>query len=250
MSTADPTVASAAQEQTLLDNPDGAATGGQSTEDATTAKEQGATKILGKFENQEALVTAYTEIESRMGSMVHVPGADASTEDWAKFYRKTGRPESSGGYELPASDLPGGSDEDVKLFREAMFKGGASKQFAEAFWKWSNETGKARIAAFVNEAKIARDTQATALRSEWGDNYDGKAHLAAKVATRFGGDEFKDIMRQTRLGDHPIMMKTLAAIGAVLTEDVLEGGSGTKESTTPRIPGRLELDYPNSPKLT
>ncbi len=250
MSTADPTVAAAAQEKTLLDNPKGAVTGGQSTEDATTSKEQGATKILGKFEDQGALEKAYTEIESRMGSMVHVPGEDASTDDRAKFFRKIGRPESSEGYELSKSDIPGGSDEDAKLFRSAVHEIGLTKAQAESFWKWSNETGKARIAAFVHEAKIARDTQQKTLRAEWGDNYDGNAQLAGKVATRFGGTEFLDIMRQTRLGDNPIVMKTLAAIGAVLTEDVLEGGSGKADPATPRIPGRLDLDYPNSPKLT
>ena len=249
MSTADPTVAAAAQEKTLLDNHTGAVTGGQSTEDATDSKEQGATKILGKFEDQGALEKAYTEIESRMGSMVHVPGEDASSEDRAKFFRKIGRPESSEGYELPKSDIPGGSDEDAKLFRSAVHEIGLTKKQAESFWKWSNETGKARIAVFANEVKTARDTQANTLRSEWGDGYDGKAQLAGKVATRFGGEEFLGLMRQSRLGDHPIVMKTLAAIGAVLTEDVLEGGDGKGTPAVPRIPGRLAMIYPNSPKL-
>ena len=250
MSTADPTVAAAAQEKTLLDTPDGAVTGGHSTEDATTTTETKTPgKLAGKYDTPEALEKAYKELETRLGSSVLVPGEDASSEDRAKFFRKIGRPESSEGYELPKSDIPGGSDEDVKLFREVMFKGGASKQFAESFWKWSNETGKARIAVFANEVKTARDTQANTLRSEWGDGYDGKAQLAGKVATRFGGEEFLGLMRQSRLGDHPIVMKTLAAIGAVLTEDVLEGGDGKGTPAVPRIPGRLVLEYPNSPKL-
>ena len=231
---------------TLLDNPQGGGVGqsadgkAQSGEWQTSVPEALRPKVA-KFKDVGSLAKSYVELESAAGSMVRIPADDAPAEEKAKFYSKIGRPEKAEAYELA------GEADDVSLFAPMALEANLTKAQAKHIWDWSMKTAKTRIEAAKAELEKARTEKAQALQAKWGDDYHGKADLASKVAKRFGGDALLALMRRTRLGDEPEVLETFAAIGEVLSEDVLSGGTRTR-TPEPAQPKPTDY-YPNSPKL-
>jgi uncharacterized protein YycO len=121
-----------------------------------------------------------------------------------------------------------------------------TKAQAQRIWNWSTKAAKERLAKIQKQIVEAREQKVGALKEKWGENYHAKADLASKVAKRFGGEPLLALMRKTRLGDEAEVLETFAAIGEVLSEDVLTGGGQTRQR--PEQPQAKDW-YPKSPKL-
>jgi hypothetical protein len=146
---------------------------------------------------------------------------------------------------LPTNEVA--TAEDVALFAPMALEANLTKAQAKRIWEWSAQTAKSRLDALKANFEKQRAEKAQALQTEWGDEFHAKADLATKVAKRFGGEELLALMRRTRLGDEPEVVKTFASIGAVLSEDILRGGTRVEEPRA-REPQPKDM-YPNSPKL-
>ena len=243
MSTAAPAATTAAQ--TILETQAGETAGHTSGDGTVAAGEGKPVKLAGKYESVAALEKAYKELESRVGGSVRIPGENASTDDWAKFYMRVGRPEAAEGYELPVSQDPGQDEETAGWFKQTVHALGLSKRQAEAFWKASHEMATERRKANMDALQKDQQAKVTALTTEWGDDYSAKVADANRVAHKFGGAEFVKMLRDTRLGDNPVMLRMLAAVRDAISEDTLRGG--TVGSVKTREVG--EGWYPNSPEL-
>lgn len=119
-----------------------------------------------------------------------MPGKDATPEQWGEFYNKLGRPEAADGYELP---VPEG--DDGAFAKEAgawMHEAGLSKdQAGKLAGKWNEMVAKqqaGQTAAAEAQAKATHEkntAEATALKSEWGQQYDANMHHAKQFVTQF-----------------------------------------------------------------
>lgn len=243
MSTAAPAATTAAQ--TILETHADEAAGHTSGDGATGAEGRKPVKLAGKYDSVEALEKAYKELESRVGGSVRIPGDGASAEDWAKFYTRVGRPEAAEGYELPVSQDPGQDEVTAGWFKQTVHALGLSKKQAEAFWKASHEMATERRKAYTDAVQKDQQEKIAALTAKWGDDYSTKVADANRVAHKFGGPEFVKMLRDTRLGDNPVMLTMLAAVRDAISEDTLRGG--TVGSVKTREVG--EGWYPKSPEL-
>lgn len=97
--------------------------------------------------------------------------------------------------------------------------------------------------------KISEDWQKT--REAWvdqvkndpdigGDKLEGSLADIAKLVDEFGGQEFRDVMDESGLGDHPVIVKFLHKIAKSFAEG--KPVSGTPSGGTKTIADRL---YPN-----
>ena len=60
-----------------------------------------------------------------------------------------------------------------------------------------------------------------------GDNYDLKVEKAKRAISTFGTPELKEALEQTRMGNHPELIRVFARIGEKITEDGnFDRGSG------------------------
>ena len=158
---------------------------------------------LRKFTDEnpiEQVARAYVELEGKLGKSVSIPEANASAEEWGKFFSRIGRPATADEYDVPADKLD--KEFAVKL-RDTAFKTGATKRQAKDF----ADLIVASAEEAAQKAQASRQRQAVdtakALRAEFGDKYEAKmqaysvgvaALFSEKVAERlkavgFDGDE-------------------------------------------------------------
>lgn len=101
-------------------------------------------------------------------------------------------------------------------------------------------------------AKRAQD-QAAAIHAQWladtkadkeigGDKLDENLAVAKKARDAFATEGFRDFLEQTKLGNHPEMVRFMHRVGKAMSEDSLvTPGGGTK---TPEMSAAQRM-YPN-----
>ncbi len=204
---------------------------------------------LGKFDSVAALAKGYIGLESLQGNSVRIPDENATAEERGKFFEKLGQPATKEGYEVAIAESLGQTSEDVDNFRKEVHALNLTKAQAEKLWRWSVDTATNKMnMALAKIQKDKADALATLQRpDQWGADTDANLALVNTVAMRFGGEELLTLMRETRIGDDPIMLKAWLAVGKQMSEDTLVGGNIQSAST--EIPGEHRFTYDKSPKL-
>lgn len=192
-----------------------------------------ADETLKNFKGVPDLAKSYVEARKMMGDRVKLPGENATPEEVEKFYAKLGRPGKPDEYQIPRPEnLPEGITWDDS--RVEWFKGLAhrlnltQKQASELVTSYSEaEYNRA------HEGFKAIGKEMDALKEQWGDAFDGRIELGLRGiehALKGGQDfeNFKQIMDQTGLGNHPVMLKLAYAIGQVYKADgyIVDDGAG------------------------
>lgn len=191
-------------------------------------------KSLAAIKDVGGLAKSYVEAQKLIGARqegsVKIPGEDATPEDWAEFYNKTGRPESAGEYGFVKPEtLPDGVQWDegmVAWFGNAAHAAGLSKAQAGSLMKaWNDQ-----------QYSIGHETQKTMkaglgkLQEDWGDQFDGRVELGLRGIERLlpAGDveELKGLLDATGIGNQPIMLKYAYQVGKMLKEDGYIMGDG------------------------
>lgn len=67
------------------------------------------------------------------------------------------------------------------------------------------------------------------VKQEYGDKLPTVMATCARAIGKFGGDELRDLLDQTGLGNHPLMVKVFYNAGALLKEDKSIPASGTQK---------------------
>ncbi|MBL8578087.1 MAG: hypothetical protein JNK47_12740 [Mesorhizobium sp.] len=192
------------------------------------------------YKDIEALATAGMHGEQKLGASVTVPAADASQEEWKKFYDRL--PENLRPVESPDKldfKRPEGLPENVPYsaelataskswMAEAGLNSGQAQKVHDKFVGYMAEQTQARLQAV---AKSVEDT-ADALVKDWGptesEGYKTKLELANRAMKNLGlVDSYKAsgiLLPDGALTD-PQIAKAFSAIGeAMFKEDNLPGG--------------------------
>ena len=177
---------------------------------------------LQNIKDVNSLAKVYVDTKSKVGSMISIPGEDATQEDWGKIYDRLGRPESADGYEISmGDDVADDIKETISQFKGKAHEFGLSKAQAESMFKWYTDTEQS-INSKAMEAYNAKLAGAKdSLQKEWGDKYDEKMNHANIAASHYG---LMQELGETGLINSPAMAKLLAEIGANLNEDTVKGG--------------------------
>lgn len=179
------------------------------------------------WKNPLEALSAYAELEGRLGKSITPPGADAKPEDWQAVFDRLGRPKSSKDYGLKrpetvdASMLP---DDMVGAFGDLAHKLGLLPDQAAGVMGFY--TG--RIEAGVAAQKAAEEETRAALQQEWGAKYDENMRLAQRAVGRFGGEDalaalgpLENVIGGVKL------VKLMQAIGLAMSEDTLAGAGSS-----------------------
>lgn len=155
--------------------------------------------------------------------------------DFAKAYKETSTkaqelegkipkaPESPDEYEFEETDLP--LDEDLLgSFKEIAHQTGMTKDQAKAAVKVYNDAVKGQMEAQKTAAEEQIEKTQKALKEEWGDKYDAKVEAMRKGIQQFGSDELNELLNSkeidgVKLGNHPVLIKYLSAIGEAMADD-------------------------------
>ncbi len=186
---------------------------------------------LSKFDNVDALAKSYTELESELGKRVRIPSQDASSEEWAKYYERVGRPKTPDEY---AIDRGKTDDALVREFKAKAHEKGLTIEQAEGMFgvlRNATETGQ----KLQMERYTARMKEADAmLRKEYGPQYESKVSDARKAYDILFDAQTKADIAESGLASNPRFIKVLAELGPQIRGDSFlqsagQSGEGKKD---------------------
>ena len=202
-------------------------------------------KDLGGF------VKSAIDTKSMVGAhTIKLPGDKATDAEKAEFYNKLGRPADEKGYVPTVKPVSEGLvDPSVvesmgKVFHANGLTAAQGQAVLDGYLNILN-SGYER----VNGEAATRHTEGmTALKTEWGTNYDNNVKTAQLAARELGGGtELLTKLEAAGLGSDPTVIKFLHTAGMKLLDDSAVGGSGggqftgTQEGAAAEI-GRLKVD--------
>lgn len=205
--------------------------------EGTTSSEAAATTLLTSTE-----AVATPEQQQADPAAAAAAAADKPAEE-AKPAAETPKPEGAPEkYEFKAPD---GKEYDAAVL--------------EPFSAAAKEAGLTQAAAQTILEKMApalaarQSEQVTAVQTGWvndsksdkefgGDSLPANLAIAKTALDTFATPEFRKLLDDTGLGNHPEVIRTLVRVGKGLKEDSFVGGGATKGPTD--IAAKL---YPNSP---
>lgn len=217
---------------------------------------------ITKFKTPDEFYKSYknqTELVGRKG--VILPKEGAQPEEMDKFYNALGRPEKPEGYKFePIKDLDPSlqwtGESDAGLAKVLFDRGLTQRQAADIrgiFLNGLNQSARDQQAKDIAAAKTAE----TALRQEWGGEYDSNLNRVIRGLKSAGGEDVINAMGGERgLGNNPIVLKTLGKIMKGVSEDTMKafesgnssgarGGNETKQEAMNKI--QAMMNDPNHP---
>ena len=170
-------------------------------------------KALHNFKDVNGLAKSYVHLNGLLGKKFE----DLSTDELKSFYGKLGRPENSDSYKFP--DLP--KTELMGWYREKAFDLGLNQDQAKNLMESYTEIEQMRLKEMETEYQTTTNEWVDEIKADFGGAFDKRLEIAKKAVQTFGGQELKDYLNQSGLGNHPAMVKAFAKIGRELLEDRL-----------------------------
>lgn len=201
---------------------------------------------IQSFKNIDGLAKSYLESRKMMGSMIKLPGEDATPDEISKVYNRLGRPETADGYELKAPTVTNEAGEEIPIFeldeqatakaRESFHKLNLTPSQVQGVMELYGQQriadmGDAQGMAEQEQVRMAEESEST-LRHEWGDKYDVNLSIARKAAEKFG---IMEDVKELGLGNSAQVIKMLHTLSehigeAKLTGDFSQAGGGFEET--------------------
>lgn len=208
-----------------------------------------ASPFVAQSKDLAGFVKSAVDTKAMVGAnVIKLPGEKATPEEKAEFYNKLGRPADPAGYTptvKPVDDAmvdPQILGTMAKVFHENGLTAQQGQSVLDAYLNILNE-GHGKLSA----SSTAKHTEAvSALKGEWGMNYENNVKTAQLALRELGGDDLLATIESAGLGSDPTMIKFLHSVGAKLLDDnaVGDGGSafsGSQEAAAAEI-NRLKLD--------
>ena len=184
-------------------------------------KDEGAAEKLAKFAKVSDLGKAYLELEGKLGNSIVKPGENASAEEIETFYKNLGKPESADKYSIEG--------DEAKAFRELAFKNNLTDTQAKALFQSLKEVSQNAL----EQQKVAFETQAqetqTALRKEYGNDYDTKIEMLKRGVATYGGPKMAAKLQASGLLADYEIVKMFINLGEMSAE---AGSSGNTNGKT------------------
>ena len=180
---------------------------------------------LSRYKSVEAISKMVREArQAARNAGKPVELSDKSTPEEVKAFREAyGIPDDPAAYpgDFRADFQPTDADKAILGdFKSFMHEKNVPPKAAEAALEWYQDYATAQVQELnANLAKVAKETQ-SALRAEWGGEYDGNIGAAGELMkTHLGDDGFKSMMDMrlmdgSRLQDNAAFVKMMAQIGA------------------------------------
>lgn len=187
----------------------------------------------GKYKTIGEAFKGGAEVEKLVGAKgVIIPGEKATPEEWDRFHNSLGRPEKPEGYKLsPIENL----HPELKItpeveggFKALAHKHGLTGKQADGLYKEYFGMVSQSLTKRDEKSMADKHTAETALRTEWGGDYDANLNKSKRLIEKFGGANAREAFGE--LGNNPIVLKTIASIAKQFSEDGFIKGENVTNS--------------------
>jgi hypothetical protein len=182
-----------------------------------------------KPEKQEA---AKAEDGKAKGEEKPAPKATQKAEGPPKEYKLS----------LPKGSLL--SKDDVAEFEKEAKELGLSEDDAKAALELQNEA----VAKYVQRSTEVSETWIEESKKDkeiGGDGFEKNVELAKRVVDRFGSSKLKKVLNDSKLGNHPEVLRFCISVGRAMAEDTLVTSAAVASKEPARPEDRL---WPNMSK--
>lgn len=174
------------------------------------------------------LAKGYVNAQTLIGAKrVVVPGDKATPEEKAAFYNTIGRPETPDKYSPPTvKPIPGVNIDQAAIaaaagkFHELGLTDAQQRGVMDYYLSGINDT-TGRVKQSMESGKAAAES---ALRNDWGREYDANIEIARGALRQFGDVESMQEI-EAGLGNNPALVKMFHKIGKSLAEDTSRTGT-------------------------
>ena len=169
---------------------------------------------LKAIQDVPSLIKSYVHAQRKMGADKTVlPNKNSTKEEWMQLYQKLGMPTDFNEYDLKAAEENAFKDEVMSEFKKTAFEHNVLPDQAQAMYDFLNNQA-IQEATRMQEAQQQKLEEAiTGLREEWGEAFDQNVHTAKLAVNEFGGDQLKQYLNDTGLGNDPNIIKVFNEIG-------------------------------------
>jgi len=224
-------------EASSLETPAETATGGSGNDFLNMIPEElRGHPSISPIKDVENLARSYVNAQRLIGADKIPLPANPTEEDLDRVYSRLGRPESADNYEI-AVDGNVVTEEVANNYKDVAHKLRLTPEQASGVMEYYKSVVENTGAVTMQQLEQQRAASETALRQEWGSNYDGIVEKAAATAQEFGNPEMFDIdlADGTKLGNNPDFIKAFAKIAefrqSVTSEDTVSEASQTSFMT-------------------
>jgi len=202
-------------------------------------------KVSDFFKDALGIKTERDALAGKLDGAIFKPDQENATDEQKAAYRTAmGIPDTPDEYEFPKGD---GIEHDPKMVdwaKNVFHTAGLSKDQAgvisQAWDGFISEMGKAQI---DSQKKAITETE-TALKTEWGADYDKNIELTKRGYEAFSAKlpGFKEFLDQTvvgkkTVGNHPIMSQLFHILGQAIGEDFSLPGTPKAGKSGEVVPG-------------
>jgi len=203
---------------------------------------------VAKHEDLGALVKEFVNAQSLIGRKgILPPGEHSTIEDWARFYKQLGRPDSPEGYDLSKIErddsIPWDTDTEQAILSE-MYDAGLNPQQVERIMGRYVELTQTQVQGLQAKAQEASELAVMGLKREFGAAYDAKIEAAQRGFQKLFGDQAAQVAGirladGTSFGDNADVIRAMASTG----EQFMEAGIlGTKQTRFAKTPAEAQAE--------
>lgn len=175
---------------------------------------------LTGFKGVGDLAKSFVETKKLVGQALRAPTAEASEEEWEKFYKAGGKPNAPEEYKFAAPDGTLSKDEE-KAVREAGYRLGMNNRQIQKMV----DLHVAEVAAMQKAERDERARVDAAYKEKWGANYNKNNAIIERAIDRLDPEkQFRTFLEDTGLRYHPQMIDLMLSQGNRLVEDGLMPG--------------------------
>lgn len=182
-------------------------------------------KAAERFDSLDSVFENLLEKQKYIDSSVRVPKEGAPEEEWNKYYKAIGVPEKPDEYfkELP-EDTPDEVKDRLTRYAETMHGLKANPELVKASYDFLQAEVQAEIDREIAANEKAVQEAETNLRKIWPtqEQYDRNTRIAKAFIEKFGGEELKDYLETSKLGNDPRMLAFAAKAGSLFAEDMAD----------------------------
>jgi len=134
---------------------------------------------LSKFKDVSSLAQSYLEAEKSLNKRVAVPGHEASSDEWHKFYSRLGLPEDKRYLDQRSKE----DEEYLSQYEDMFYQSGLSKKQGEQLlgllYDYSKKLGQEQ------QGRLEQDRNANIdwLKSNYGDAFDSATKILIYVCS-------------------------------------------------------------------
>lgn len=165
------------------------------------------------FKDVNELAKSYLHAQNLIGKRIQ----DLQGDDLKHIHTIKGAPKEHNEYQLP-NELTG---PEVDWYKKTAFEAGLTqdqaKKVVDSYVEMNRQVMKTQHAQKQSEA----NEWVSQLKQEYGSAFENRVEIAKRAVDAFGGQELKDLLNKSGLGNNPTVVKMFAKIGANLLEDQL-----------------------------